>query len=191
MEKLPKANKNNIEPSPSDRFIAVGLVRKACGIHGDFKVEPLSDFSERYKHLKAVFLEMKNGEMKSFEVERAQFTGHVLRMKLKGVEDRDSAEALYGAYMCVTRDEAFSLEENSYYVFELEGLEVFHSDGSKIGHIKRIEQYPANDVMVVETETDEIMIPAIKKYVTEIDINARRMVVNMLEGLPCYPKSSI
>lgn len=190
MEKLPKTNKSSMIPAPSDRFIAIGLVKKAHGIHGDIKVEPLSDFSERYDNLGTVFLEMKSGEIKSFEVECARFNGPILLMKFKGVENRDSAEALCGAYVSVTRNEVFSLAEDSFYIFELEGLEVFNADGSKIGHIKRVERYPANDVVVVETETKDIMIPAIKEFVTEIDVDAKRIVVNVLEGLPCYPKDS-
>ena len=189
-EKSPKTNKISIVPPFSDILIAVGLVLKAHGLHGVIKIKPLSDFSERYESLETVFLEMKSGEINSFAVEHVRYDGPLLLMKLKGIENRDSAEALRGGYVCVTREKVFSLAQDSYYVFDLIGMEVVTPDGAKIGCIKRFEHYPANDVMVVETETNDIMIPTIKEFVTEIDIETKRMVVNLIEGLPLYPKGS-
>ena len=66
----------------------------------------------------------------------------------------------------------------------MEGLDVFDLDDKKIGFVKRVEEYPANNVIVIEKETEEIMIPAIKEFVIEVDLKANKIIVN----LPEYPK---
>ena len=174
----------------SDKLVSVGQVIKARGLRGELKVESLSDFSERFGHLNTVKLELKNGEVKSFEVERARIRDHILLIKLKGIDSRDAADALRGAYLSVTMNEIYPLDENSFYVFELEGMEICNSDGRRIGNVIRVERYPANDVLVVETETKDIMIPAVREFVREIDVNERRIIVDLPEELPSYPKGS-
>ena len=109
---------------------------------------------------------------------------------MKGIENRDAAETLQGLYLSVSMNETVPLEENSFYIFELEDMEVFESDGRRIGSVIRVEQYPSNDVLVVGTETEDLMIPAVKEFVKRIDADKRQIIVGLLEGLPSYPKGS-
>ena len=179
-----------MEHSNSDTLVAVGRVVKARGIRGELKVKLLSDFPERFKEPECVKLEFKNGEIKSFEIEKTRIAGNFVIVKLKGIESRDAAETLQGLYLSVSRDETIPLEENSFYIFELEGMEVFESDGRRIGSVIRVEQYPSNDVLVVGAETEDLMIPAVKEFVKRIDADKRQIIVGLLEGLPSYPKGS-
>jgi len=95
---------------------------------------------------------------------------------------------LRGAYVCVTLGRVAPLDSNSYYIFDLEGMDVFDSSNNNIGIVKRVEQYTANDVIVVESETEEVLIPAVKEFVVGIDIEAKKLKVNLPVGLPVYPK---
>ncbi len=179
-----------MERSNSDTLVAIGRVVKARGIRGELRVKLLSDFPERFEELKCVKLEFKNGEIKSFEIEKTKIAGHFVIVKLKGIESRDAAETLQGLYLSVSMDETIPLEENSFYIFELEGMEVFESDGRRIGSVIRVEQYPSNDVLVAGTETEDLMIPAVKEFVKKIDVDKRQIIVSLPEGLPSYPKGS-
>ena len=177
-------------PAHFDELIVVGRVIKSRGLRGELKVESLSDYSERFEQLTTVKLELKNGEVKPFETEKIRISGRIVLLKLKGVDDRNTADTLKGAYVSVSRSEVFPLNADSFYIFELEGMDVYDPDGKRTGHVVKVVQYPANDVLIVETETDNIMIPTIKKFLREIDVEGKRIVMEVPEGLPRYPKSS-
>lgn len=173
-----------------DKLVSIGRVIKAHGVRGEMKVEPLSDFSERYENLNSVRLELADGIVQSFNVDNARFRDGVVVLKLQGIDNRESAAALRGAYVSIGIDEVVPLDENRFYFFQLEGLNVVTVDGSKIGTVLRIEQYPAHNVIVVKTETKTIMIPAIKEFIVNVDLQKKQIVVTMIEGFPEYPIGS-
>lgn len=184
-------NRNDIVHAHSEKLITIGRIIKARGLSGELSVEQLSDFPERYALLNDIKLEFKNGEIKSFKLERARISGSIVYIKLTGIDDRDAADSLKGAYLNITADDVYPLENDSYYIFELEGLDVFDLKGEKIGKILRIERYPAHDVLVMVTETKEIMIPAVKSFIKEVNIPECKIIVDMPEGLPSYHKGSL
>jgi len=177
-------------PAHFDELIVVGRVIKSQGLQGELKVEPLSDYSERFEKLTTVQLELKNGEVKPFETEKIRISGGIVIFKLKGVDDRNTADKLKGAYVSVPRSEVFPLNADSFYIFELEGMDVYDPDGKLTGRVAKVVQYPANGVLIVETETENIMIPTIKEFMRKIDVEGKRIVIEMPEGLPRYPKGS-
>ena len=171
----------------TDGLVAIGRVIKAHGLQGELKVEQLSNISGRFKFLNEVTLELKKGECIHYDVEYTKIKGVYVILKLNGIDNRDEAEVLRDAYVNVSRENVAPLADNSYYAFDLEGMEVFDSYGKKIGFVKRVEHYPANDVIVIEKEDEEIMIPAIREYIIDVNIKAKILTVNLPEGLPTYP----
>ncbi len=178
-----------METEHSDKLVAVGRIIKSRGLEGEFKVKPLTDFIQRFEKLYSVKVELPGGEIKSFEVEKASLRDNIVLVKLKGIDSRDAADTLRGLYLLVARNELFPLDDDSFYIFDLEGMEIVDSEGP-IGSVKRIERYPANDVLIVETDTEDIMIPAIKEYVKEVNLEKKQITVDLPEGLPSYPKGS-
>ena len=187
-EKSEKKLKSKRHTLKHNTLITIGRVIKALGLYGEVKVESLSNISKRFKSIRKITLELKSGELIQFDVEYSKIRGVNVILKLNGIDDRKEAEKLRGAYVNVTLDKVAPLDNNSYYIFDLEGLKVFDSGNKNIGIVKRVEQYPANDIIVVENETEEILIPAIKEFVVGIDIEAKKLTVNLPEGLPTYPK---
>lgn len=183
-----KTSRNDTHNLNYDTLVTIGRVIKARGLHGEIRVEPLSNIVGRFKFLHEVILELKSGENIDFSVEYSRISGVKVILKLKGIDNRDAAEKLSGAYINVTLDNVAPLDDNSYYIFDLEGMGVFDSSNNKIGSVKRIEQYPANDVIVVEKETEEVIIPAIKEFIVGVDLKSKKLTVNLPEGLPRYPK---
>ncbi len=187
-KKLIKKSRNNTHNLNHDTLVTIGRVIKARGLRGEIKVEPLSNVLDRFKFLHEIILELKNGENINFNIEYSRISGVNIILKLNGIDDRDAAEKLRSAYINVTLDNVAPLDDNSYYIFDLEGMGVFDSSNNKIGFVTRIEQYPANDVIVVEKATEEIIIPAIKEFIVGIDLKSKKLTVNLPEGLPRYPK---
>ncbi|MHB9028336.1 MAG: ribosome maturation factor RimM [Candidatus Latescibacterota bacterium] len=178
-------------PWDSIELVSVGKAVQVHGLQGYLKVVPFTDTLERFESLRSVYLESRDGAQTCREVESVKIQNGIVLLKFSGIDDRTAAEALQGVWISVRRDEAPELPEDSYYIFDLVGTEVFNESGSKIGTVARVEEYPANAVLIVESESEEVWIPALKEVVTAVDLNAKRLTVRLPEGLPTYPKGGI
>lgn len=171
-----------------DELIAIGRIIKAKGLRGELKVESLSDTEHRFEFLESVFIEKKNGLIVTKTVETAKSNGNNVIVKLKDIDDRTAAEAYHGAYIYVDRRNIAPLTQDSYYIFELEGMDVIDTAGNKIGKVLRVDKYPANDVIIIGMEKEDIMIPAVKHCILSVDNQKNQMTVDIPDGLPVYPK---
>jgi len=107
----------------------------------------------------------------------------MLLTKFVGVDDRDAAEGLRNCELVIDPQSAPQLPEGEYYHFQLEGLEVIEN-GINLGRIKEILSYSANDIYVVSREDGaDILIPALKDIVKNIDLAGGTMTVELPEGL--------
>ncbi len=183
-----KTSKSEEHTLKHDTLITIGRVIKVRGLYGEIKVELLSNISERFKSIHKITLELVSNEFIQFDIEYSRIIGSNNILKLNGINNREEAEKLIGAYIEITPDRVAPLDDNSYYIFELEGMDVFNSENKNIGSVKKVEQYPSNNVIVIENETEEVLIPAIKEFISEVDIKAKKITVNLPAGLPTYPK---
>ncbi|MFC1541515.1 ribosome maturation factor RimM [Candidatus Latescibacterota bacterium] len=188
-KKLRKPNKADPVNAEKTTYIAIGRIQGARGLNGEIKVKNISNIQGRYKNLDFVSLEFSDGEIASYEVEYLKVNGQTVILKLNGIENRNDAKALSGAYVNVSVDKIAPLGNDSYYIFDLEGMEVFDTEGKNVGSVKRVELLSANDLIYVENDFEEIIIPAIKEFIVDVDTNTKRMTVNLPEGLPRYPKT--
>lgn len=166
------------------RLVAVGRIQKARGLRGELKMEPLSNVANRFDELGNVVVEFADGSTEDHTVEYARSFGQLIRLKLIGIDDRNAADRFRGVYVLVHMEDTADLDNDTYYIFDLEGLTVFDSTGKEIGTVKRIESCPANDILVIDSSIGEIMMPAIKEYILDIDLERKRMTVDLREGLP-------
>ena len=104
-------------------------------------------------------------------------------ISFKGVTDRDRAEALIGAELFIPETELPELDEDTYYWFELIGIEVYNTQEDYLGRITSIFPTGSNDVYVVKNKTNEVLIPALESVVIDIDLELKRMRVDLPEGL--------
>jgi 16S rRNA processing protein RimM len=153
--------------------VTIGTIVAAHGIKGEVKVRIDTDFPERFDDLKAVWVQMRNAEGRIFDVESTRFQKDGVLVKFRGVDDRNTSEAMRGAELMIDRDELMELEEDQFYIDDLIGLDVYTTDGEHMGKITEVLQNAANDIYV----TPRGMIPAVKQFVREVDLKARKMVV--------------
>ena len=164
--------------SPS--LLAVGRVLRPHGVRGDLLLASLTDFPEHLGEIDTVYLgeAAEPHAVTAFRQHRGQ-----LLLKLAGVPDRDSADAFRGQLVQIRRQAAAPLPAGSYYHHDILGLSAFTDDGERLGEVVEILQTGANDVYVVRGEAGEILLPAIRSVIREIDLETRQITVHLLEGL--------
>ncbi len=164
-------------------LLRVGVITTTHGIKGEVKVFPTTDDPERFRKLQSVLLD--NGkEKKEMEISGVKFFKNMVILKLKGIENRNDAEQYRQAGLYVTRENAVALGENEYFIADLIGLRVYSDEGETLGKIEDVLQTGANDVYVIKNDgKEEILLPAIRECVKEVNMTEGRMTVHLLPGL--------
>ena len=167
-----------------EQFFHVGTITSPHGVRGEVKVYPTTDDPERFLDLKQVILRKKeNDPGETRGIRKVHFLKNMVLLHLDGVEDRNAAELLRGLELYVPREDAVPLQEDEYFIADLIGMKVF-SDGEEFGVLKDVLQTGANDVYaVMSPRFGEVLIPAIKPCIINVDIVEGRMDVHLLPGL--------
>ncbi len=113
----------------------------------------------------------------------AQLGRGTLRLMLEGITDANLAESLRGKNVFADAGDLPPPAENEFYYRDVMGCEVFLTDGRRIGAIEDIIATGANDVFVVRDEGKEVLVPVIEDVVKEIDVAARRVIIEAIPGL--------
>lgn len=157
--------------------LRVGRVLRAHGVNGAVRVELLTDFVERFQPGRVIDV---GGRPLAVATSQEQ-DGEVL-VTFTGIEDRNAAEALAGAYCTVPLSEARELPADRYYQFQLVGLTVFDTRRQReLGKVVDVLPYAANDVLRVVDGPTERLIPLVKAVVEAIDRAAGRITVDLPE----------
>lgn len=157
-----------------ERNLRLGRIVGAHGLKGELKVEPLTDFLERFDPGESLMLQ---GNPVTIAACRIQ--GNRLLLQLKEVCDRTAAENLQWEYLEIESPERPELEEDEYFSADLIGMRVVTEQGEVLGEVEEVLTYPAHDILVV----DGIQIPAVKEFVKQVDLEGRRMIVKLIEGM--------
>ena len=166
----------------AEEYIRVGKILGTQGNRGAVRVLPLTDYPERFHNMSLVKVKLKEGRQ-DLQIESVNEHKKFIIIKFRGIEDMNAAEQLRGGCLEITREQLVPLPEGSYYIFEIIGLKVYDLDGAYLGEITDVLQTGANDVYVVETGGKPLLIPALKQVVREVDLQGRRMRVELPEGL--------
>jgi 16S rRNA processing protein RimM len=166
-----------------EEFIAIGQVTAPSGIKGEVRVYPLTDFPERFRTTKRVFV-CKEDICQLYRVEKVRFPKGMVVIKFVECTNRQDAEALRNAYLKVRQNELVELPLGHYYVHEIIGLGVQDTAGCFLGTVCDVLRTGSNDVYVVQRAIGEdILIPAIKEIVRNIDLKAGQITIERREGL--------
>lgn len=166
-----------------DDLLQVGIISSMHGIKGEVKVFPTTDDPNRFKKLKSVLLDTGR-ETLDLQVEQVKFFKQFVILKFKEFDSINEVEKYKGKGLFVTRENAVKLKPNEYFIADMIGMEVFTDEGRKFGILTDVLETGANDVYVVETEEHkEVLLPAIKECILNVDIAGRKMEVHLMEGL--------
>lgn len=164
-------------------LLQVGVITTTHGIRGEVKVYPTTDDAHRFDYLESVLLDTGK-ELCELEIQRVKYFKQFVILKFRDVDNINDIEPYKGKSLYVTRDFAVPLEENEYYIADLIDMDVFLEDRSLFGTLKDVMETGANDVYVIHTtDKKEVLVPAIKDCVKEVDVEQNKMIIHLLKGL--------
>lgn len=161
----------------------VGIITSTHGLRGEVKVYPTTDDIRRFKRLKEVILDTGKEHM-ALEIEGVKFFKQFAILKFKGIDRIEDVEKYRKCSLLVTRKNAVRLSQDEYFVADLIGLRVRDEKGAEIGTLRDVMATGANDVYVIDMDSGkELLLPAIRQCVLEVNVEAGFIRIHILEGL--------
>ena len=163
--------------------MAIAQLGKTRGNRGEVTAVALSSKPERYQALQEVFLFAPDGSAggEKYEIESTWFHGGTLVFKFRGVDSISDAELLYGREVRVPASERTRLDEGEYFQSDLIGCEVVDKrTGESIGQVTAWDDGGGTGLLVVN---NNLLIPFARSICVEIDPAAKRIAVELPEGL--------
>ncbi|MBX3331633.1 MAG: 16S rRNA processing protein RimM [Nitrospira sp.] len=163
--------------------VTVGRIERPFGVKGEVKVRPLSDVPGRFEGLRTVNLLARNGQTLETSVTHVRRAGAEFILGLTGLTTPEDASLWRGGFIQTIRGSVPELPNGQYYECDLIGLAVFTEKSQSIGVLEEIWDLPGNPVFVVRQGAKEILIPAAKELISNVDLEARKMTVRLIDGL--------
>jgi 16S rRNA processing protein RimM len=161
-------------------YLVLGIIVAPFGVRGEVKVLLDTDFPELVLDATHLYL----GEPPVlFQVEWARMHKGMVRLKVAGCDDRNAAEFFRKQLVQIKMEEAPIPGEGEYYYHQLLDLEVWTDEGECLGQVVDIWSIGSNEVILVRGRQGEILLPAVESVVREVDLDAGRLFVHLLEGL--------
>lgn len=164
-------------------YLRVGVITTTHGIRGEVKVFPTTDDVNRFKNLKEIILDTGK-DIITLQIEHVKFFKQYVILKFKGIDNINDIEKYRGKDLLVTRDNAVALKENEYFIYDIIDSVVITEDGTEIGRLTEVLTTGANDVYVVQTtDKKELLLPAIKECILDVDTESKKITVHLMKGL--------
>ncbi|MCU6701098.1 ribosome maturation factor RimM [Dorea ammoniilytica] len=166
-----------------EKQLQVGVISSTHGVRGEVKVFPTTDDVTRFRQLKKVYLDTGR-EMLLLEIQNVKFFKQFAILKFKGIDNINDIEKYRGKSLMIDREDAVDLEEDEYFIADMIGMKVCTEDGSEFGTLKDVMETGANDVYIIDSlEHGEVLIPAIRECILDVDMDEERMTIHLMEGL--------
>ena len=164
--------------------IKIGKIVNVVGIKGEVKVYHYTDYKERFEELDRIIVSRRKGPDEEYRIEKVRYSGEMVVLKLKGVDDRNTAESLKESDVYITEDDLRELPEDTYYLRDLIGMKVIDRGlYGEIGVLKDVIQNAAQDVYVVKrSKGSDVLIPAVKEFISEIDEEQGVIYTSLIPG---------
>lgn len=166
-----------------EQLLQVGVITQTHGVRGEVKVFPTTDDAARFKKLKHVMLDTGK-ETLPLEIESVKFFKQFVILKFKGFDNINDIERYKRCPLLIERENAVPLEEGEYFIADMIGMKVITDEGENFGILKDVMETGANDVYVIEHPSEgEVLVPAIKECILDVDIENRHMKIHVMNGL--------
>ena len=166
-----------------EQRLQVGVITATHGLKGEVKVFPTTDDPNRFRRLQEVILETGKEE-RVLKIEGVKFFKQMVILKFQGLDDINDVERLRRGILYVPRENAVRLKRNEYFIADLIGMQVENEDGSGLGILQDVISTGANDVYDVRlADGRQLLIPAIRECILEVNVEEGWMRVHLLDGL--------
>ena len=158
--------------------IKVGKIINTHGIKGELKISKTG--IESFDRDIAYFIGNDNLEYKISKVRKHKEN---LMITLDGYNNINDVLKFKDKDIFIKEEDMIELNDDEFYIDDLIDMEVFDENDQKIGFIKDVLEYDVNDVYVVQTEDNEIMIPAVKEFILSVNLSENKIKVKLIEGM--------
>jgi 16S rRNA processing protein RimM len=163
-------------------FIAVGKILGVFGYQGWVKVSTYSDVKNRFARVEAVYIE-SGTELKRKILTGHQYHRHQLLLKFKNLDDRESAREFCGSELFLPESEKVELPADHFFIHDLRGLKVYDSCDIFLGMLTEVLSAGGSDLLVIQTEGKEILVPLVAEFVLRIDLEKEKVIVRLWEDM--------
>lgn len=164
-------------------MLRVGVIASTHGVRGEVKVFPTTDDAARFNMLKQVTLDTGK-EQVLLEIEHVKFFKNMVILKFRGYDNINDIEKYKSRDLLIPRGQAVELKKDEYFIADLIGLNVVTDKGEALGTLKDVLETGANDVYIVARPGGkELLLPAIGDCILDVDLEAGRMTVHIMDGL--------
>jgi 16S rRNA processing protein RimM len=168
--------------APADTM-RIGYVVRAHGLRGELEMRLDWSDSRALSDAREIILTSREGVEARHVVQHARKTPKGIVVQLRGVQDRDAAEAQLGALVSVVRSELPPLAEGEYYLCDLVGLTVSTPEGV-VGNVVDVQVYPSVDAIVIETPAGtRVEQPLLNEWIERVDLAGRHITLRSAAGL--------
>ncbi|WP_077326151.1 ribosome maturation factor RimM [Virgibacillus siamensis] len=168
----------------TEKMFNAGKIINTHGVKGEVKVLRITDFEERFMPGNHLYLEQDGEQLLKLEIASHRIHKGYDLICFKGYDNINYVEHFKGCYLKITEEQLTELDANEFYYHEIIGCTVFTRAGEKIGVIREILSPGANDVWVVKKEKGkDVLVPYIEDVVKHVDIEAKKVVIQPMEGL--------
>ena len=167
-------------------YLRIGTIMSTHGLKGEVKLFPTTDDPQHLRNVKEVWLVSEDGKNQAgtaLTIRSVAFFKQFVIMAFNGYDRIEDVMPLLKKDLYVSRDQAVPLEEGEYYIGDLIGLNVVQEDGSLLGQLSDVIRTGANDVYIIKGEKGELLIPAIRSCILNVDLKEQTMTVHLLKGM--------
>ena len=166
-----------------EEYLEIGQIVNTNGLKGTLKVKPLTDDITRFEDLETVYIQ-KGKELVEFTIQEVKYSKNMVLLKLEGIDNIEEAEKYKNFYLKINREDAVELEEDSYFIVDIIGCEVYTENQELLGKVIDVFSTGSNDVYTVKnSEGKEILLPAIEDVIKDVDITNKKIIIHLMEGL--------
>ena len=160
-----------------DDYYLIAEIQDLFNYDGSVVIKSFSDFPERFFELKKVYFDFF-GKAKELEIEYARRIENTIVIKFRRFNSEEDVLFLIGKLIYISEDNLYDLPDDSYYIHDLVGCEVF-IEFEFFGKLKDVLRLPNNDIYLVEKPNgDEIMIPAVERFIKNIDKESKKVILD-------------
>ncbi len=167
----------------TEALLDVGVVVGTHGLRGDIKVRFRSGDPELLQNIAQVHLALPRGDLLKLRIIRQAAHKNQILLRFAEYESINLVEPLVGGQLLLRQDQLPDLEDDEYYWSQLDGLQVVDVTRGELGSLVDLFSSSAHDIYVVRGEFGEVLIPAVKQFVQDIDLERRIMRVDLPDGL--------
>ena len=162
--------------------ISVAYIKGPRGFRGEMTAMLYKQTSKSLKPDVEVTLKKKEKE-ETFTVEFVKSLKNRIGLKLKGIDDEETARRWKGSEVLIDEEKLEPLSDSEYYHYQIEGSKVYDENDDLVGEVKYVESNAGNDLLYLASENGEIIIPFVRAIVKSIDIDKKRIVIRKIDGL--------